>query len=384
MAVTEQMVLEALSKVEDPELHRDLVSLGMVKDVAVDSGAVSFRVVLTTPACPLRTQIEQSAREAVASIPGVTLVTVNMDAEVRKSAGGCGHGAQAAQGAPQQAAQPVKAPIEGIKHIVAVASGKGGVGKSTVSVNLALALAKTGAKVGVLDADIYGPNVPIMLGLSGRAPVDNVTKRILPMEAYGLKVMSMGILTREGAPVMWRGPLVGSAVRQLLRDVQWGELDYLVVDLPPGTGDAQMTLCQQIPLAGVVMVTTPQEVSISDVARAVAMFNRVEVPIIGMVENMSSFVCPHCKEETEMFGSHGVQELCKASGLPLLGEIPLDPEVWAGGNGAGPVVATHPSSRSAITLTAVAEQVAAKISQAQFAIAESAEAAYESAVTSSA
>ena len=284
--LTEGAIFDALRTVQEPELGRDLVTLNMVKGITIDGADVAFTIELTTPACPLKDEIERNARAALAAI-GVGEARITWGAMVRRAAPAAG---------PQL--------LEGVKNIVAVASGKGGVGKSTVSVNLAVALAQAGASVGLLDADITGPNIPLMMGLEGQ-PKASADNKITPLERYGVKVISIQFFVPEGQPIVWRGPLVGGAIQQFLRDVDWGDLDYLVIDLPPGTSDAQLTLAQAVPLSGVVLVTTPQQVAIVDVEKALAMFARMSVPVIGLVENMSAFVCPHCGEATEIFGRGG-------------------------------------------------------------------------------
>ena len=284
--LTEGAILDALRTVQEPELGRDLVTLNMVKAIAIDGPDVAFTIELTTPACPLKDEIERNARSALAAI-GVNEARITWGAMVRRAA--------PASGSPT---------LDGVKNIIAVASGKGGVGKSTVSANLAVALAQAGASVGLLDADITGPNIPLMMGLEG-VPKANADNKIVPLERYGVKVISIAFFVPDGQPIVWRGPLVGGAIQQFLRDVAWGDLDYLVVDLPPGTSDAQLTLAQSVPISGSVLVTTPQQVAIVDVEKALAMFSRMSVPVIGLVENMSAFVCPHCGEATEIFGRGG-------------------------------------------------------------------------------
>jgi ATP-binding protein involved in chromosome partitioning len=341
MATTEQ-VMQALRRVIDPELGRDIVSLGMVRDVRVEGDRVSLTVVLTTPACPLTERIEAEVRAALQALPGVREVDLRMSAQV-----------------------PAHARLQGIeglafKNILAVGSGKGGVGKSTVAVNLAVALAGMGAVVGLMDADVYGPNIPEMMGVRRiPAPRDN---KIIPAVAYGVRVMSMGFLLPPDQPVIWRGPMLHSAVRQFLTDVDWGMLDYLVVDLPPGTGDVAISLAQLVPLTGAVVVTTPQAVSLSDVGRAVEMFRRLEVPVLGVVENMSGFVCPHCGRETAIFGEGGGRQLAERMGVPFLGRIPLDPRVREGGDAGRPLVIAHPDSPAAQAMRDIARQIAARIS----------------------
>ncbi|MCS7350639.1 MAG: Mrp/NBP35 family ATP-binding protein [Anaerolineae bacterium] len=340
--ITSEQVLDVLRRVKDPELGRDIVSLGMVREVRVEGDRVALTVVLTTPACPLTERIEADIREALQALPGVRAVDLRMTAQV-----------------PSHARLQT---IEGltIKNILAVGSGKGGVGKSTVAANLAVALAGMGAVVGLMDADVYGPNIPEMLGVSRiPAPRDN---RIIPAVAYGVRVMSLGFLLPPDQPVIWRGPMLHSAVRQFLTDVDWGLLDYLVVDLPPGTGDVAISLAQLVPVTGAVVVTTPQGVSVSDVGRAVRMFERLEIPVLGVVENMSGFVCPHCGQVTEIFGKDGGRRLAERMGVPFLGSVPLDPRVVAGGEAGRPVVIAYPDSPAAQALRAIAQQVAARIS----------------------
>src|SRR3989337_926841 len=285
-AISEAAVHDALRTVQEPELGGDLVSRGMVKSIAVDAAWVAWTVAWPTPACPLKDEITDRIRAALTPL-GVGAVDVEWTAAVRR--------------ASPQAAQQL---VPGVKNIIAVASGKGGVGKTTVSANLAVALAMEGASVGLLDADITGPNVPLMLGVEG-APSASPSGKITPLERYGVKVISIQFFVPEGQPIVWRGPLVGGAIQQFLRDVEWGELDYLVIDLPPGTSDAQLTLAQAVPISGAVLVTTPQEVSLSDVTKALAMFQRMSVPVLGVVENMTAFACPHCGELTEIFGRGG-------------------------------------------------------------------------------
>jgi ATP-binding protein involved in chromosome partitioning len=343
--VTPEQVLQALRSVIDPDLRRDVVTLGMIRDVAIDDGAVSFRFVLTTPACPVRGQLEASAREAVAGLPGVKAVNITMDAQV-----------------PQRGVQGNLLP--GVRSIVAVASGKGGVGKSTVSVNLAIALAETGARVGLLDADIYGPNIPQMMGARGTPRV--VNERLIPVEAYGVKIMSIGFLVRPSEAMIMRGPMASGALQQLMRDVEWGELDYLLVDMPPGTGDIALTLAQATSPSGAVIVCTPQDVALSDAVRAIGMFARVNVPILGIVENMSYFVCPCCGERTEIFSHGGAARQAERAKAPFLGEIPLETEIRVGGDEGYPVIVGKPHSPVAEAFREIAGKLAAQISTRQF------------------
>ena len=327
----------------ESELGRDIVSLDMVKSVAIDGTNVAFTIELTTPACPLKDEIEGNARSALQAL-GATDVAITWGAMVRPPS-------------PRTAEQI----LPDVKNIIAVVSGKGGVGKCTVSVNLAVALAQAGAAVGLLDADITGPNIPMMLGLDGQ-PKASANNKITPLERHGVKCISIQFFVPEGQPIVWRGPMVGGAIQQFLRDVDWGELDYLVVDLPPGTSDAQLTLAQSVPLGGAVLVTTPQDVALSDVGKALAMFKRLSVPILGLVENMNGFACPHCGEVTEIFGRGGGERFCQTHGLDFLGGVPLDVTVRQGGDVGVPAVAQREPGQAARALTAVAGAVAARMS----------------------
>jgi ATP-binding protein involved in chromosome partitioning len=342
-AIAESAVIDALRTVQEPELGGDLVTRNMVRDLSIDGTTVAFTIELTTPACPLKDQIEAEVRRALGPI-GVEQVSITWGATVRRAA-------------PRSAEQL----LPGVKNVLAVASGKGGVGKSTVSVNLAVALARAGASVGLLDADITGPNIPMMLGVEGQ-PTASETNRIVPLERHGVKVISIQFFVPEGQPIVWRGPLIGGAISQFLRDVDWGELDYLVVDLPPGTSDAQLTLAQAVPVSGTVLVTTPQDVALSDVGKALAMLERLNVPVIGVVENMSAFVCPHCGEATEIFGRGGGERFAQEHGLDFLGKVPLDVTVRQGGDAGVPAVAQREPGPAALALEAVAGQVAARMS----------------------
>ncbi len=343
MPITKEVVLSALSHVQEPELHKDLVSLNMIKDIEIEGENVRFTVMLTTPACPLRSQIEREAREAVAALPGISSVEVKLDADVPSDGRSRGL---------------VTVPI---RNAIAVGSGKGGVGKSTVAVNLAVVLAKTGARVGLLDADIYGPNIPTMMGVD-RLPSPR-DEKLVPAEAYGVKLMSIGFLVKAEQPLIWRGPMLHSAIRQFLTDVDWGELDYLVVDLPPGTGDAALSLAQSLPLSGGVIVTLPQQVSLDDARRGMEMFRQLDVPIFGVIENMSYLELPD-GTRMDVFGSGGGERLAEQAGVPFIGAIPMDPAVRAGGDEGQPVTITHPDSVVAKALEQVAKDVAAKISVA--------------------
>jgi ATP-binding protein involved in chromosome partitioning len=341
--ITEAAVLAALRTVQEPELGGDLVTRNMIRDLKIDGTSVSLTIELTTPACPLKDQIESEVRAALAPV-GVGALAVSWDATVRR----------ATPRSPEQL-------VPGVKNVIAVASGKGGVGKSTVSVNLAVALAKAGASVGLLDADITGPNIPMMLGLDGQ-PQASENNKIIPLERHGVKAISIQFFVPEGQPIVWRGPLIGGAISQFLRDVEWGELDYLVVDLPPGTSDAQLTLAQAVPISGTVLVTTPQEVALSDVAKALSMLRRLNVPVIGLVENMSAFVCPHCGEATEIFGHGGGERFAEQHNVEFLGKIPLDVTVRQGGDAGVPAVAQREPGPAAVALEAVAKLVAARMS----------------------
>ncbi|MGE5221137.1 MAG: Mrp/NBP35 family ATP-binding protein [Omnitrophica WOR_2 bacterium] len=342
--ITESAVLAALSKVQEPELHRDLVSLKMVRDIKIDGGQVNFTLMLTTPACPLRTQIEREAKAAVAAIPGVTSVEIKFDSNV-----------------PNDGRQRglIKLPI---RNAIAVASGKGGVGKSTIAVNLAVVLAQSGARVGLLDADIYGPNIPIMMGVNGNKP-EIKNEKLIPLESHGVKIMSIGLLLPPNQPLIWRGPMLHSAIRQFLSDVEWGELDYLVVDLPPGTGDAALSLAQSLPLSGGLIVTLPQQVSLDDARRGLEMFRQLNVPVFGVVENMSYLELPD-GTKMDIFGTGGGERLAKEAEVPFIGKVPLDPAVRAGGDNGQPVVISAPDTAVAKALRKVAEDIAAKISVA--------------------
>jgi ATP-binding protein involved in chromosome partitioning len=342
--VTEQQVMAELSKVMDPDLHMDIVTLGMISEVKIKGGKVSFKLTLTTPACPVKEKIETECRERVASLPGVEEVEMESTAAV------------AARGKVEG-----KLDVPGIKQIIAVTSGKGGVGKTTVSINLAIALTQLGAKVGLLDADITGPNAPLMLGVGEYEPLAQ-NNRIIPAENYGVKCISMAFFVAKDTPVIWRGPMLDKAIRQFLSDVQWGELDYLLVDMPPGTGDAQLTMCQATNLAGGVIVTTPQDVALLDGRKGMAMFQQMSIPVLGLVENMSFFSCPHCNERTDVFSHGGGEELAKESGVPFLGAIPLELGVRRGGDMGQPITAMHPDHMAAQAFREVAKNLAAQVS----------------------
>ena len=336
-------VLEALHNVQEPELGKDIVTLHMVKDVAVSGDVVSLSFVLTTPACPYIGEIETAIRQELLKLQGVREVKIKMEASVPKSRDMQGRTA-----------------IPGVKNIIAVASGKGGVGKTTVAVNIAIALQRMGAAVGLMDSDVYGPNVPRMMGVHDTPKA--MGDRIMPLEGYGLRLMSMGFLSPGDKPLVWRGPMLHSVVQQFLRNVNWGELDYLILDLPPGTGDVQLSLTQSVPLSGAVVVTTPSDVALEDARKAVAMFREVKVEVLGVVENMSYFLCPHCSERIEIFSHGGGKKTSEQFGVPFLGEIPLDSEVRAGGDFGSPVAVRGPDSPQAKAFYEIARRVAARVS----------------------
>src|SRR5512132_1070226 len=341
--ITKEAVLNALSKVQEPELHQDLITLNMVRELEINGDQVFFTIMLTTPACPLRSQIEREAKQAVMAIEGVKSVSIKMDSDV-----------------------PNDGRMRGllnmpIRNAIAVGSGKGGVGKSTVAVNIAVALAQSGARVGLMDADIYGPNTPTMLGVDRLPPPQG--PRLIPAQAYGIKMISMGLLVKPGQPLIWRGPMLNSAIRQFLGDVEWGELDYLIVDLPPGTGDAALSLAQALPLSGAVIVTLPQLVSLEDAGRGLNMFRTLEVPILGIIENMSYLELPD-GTRMDVFGTGGGERLAQVTEARFLGEVPMDPNVRIGGDAGRPIVVSHPQSAPALALTEIAQKIAAQVSVA--------------------
>jgi ATP-binding protein involved in chromosome partitioning len=341
--ITKEAVLNALSKVQEPDLGQDLVTLNMVRNLEINDGNVTFTVMLTTPACPFRAKLERDAKQAVMAVDGVKSVNIKMDSDVPNDGRMRGL---------------VKMPI---RNAIAVGSGKGGVGKSTVAVNIAVALAQAGARVGLMDADIYGPNVPTMLGVEKLPPPNG--PRLIPAEAYGIKMISMGLLVKPGQPLIWRGPMLNSAIRQFLSDVEWGELDYLIIDLPPGTGDASLSLAQALPLSGAVIVTLPQLVSLEDAGRGLNMFKTLEVPILGIIENMSYLDLPD-GTRMDIFGSGGGKYLAQITETTFLGGIPIDQNVRIGGDTGKPIVVSHPDSPVAVALREIAENIAAKVSVA--------------------
>jgi ATP-binding protein involved in chromosome partitioning len=341
---TTDRVLDALKTVQDPDLKRDLVTLGMIENLAAEEGRVSFTLVLTTAACPLKAEIEADCRRAVLAVDGVRELSITTTSKVRK---------------PKDPTADRRA-LPGVAQVIAIGSGKGGVGKSTVSANLAIALAKAGAKVGLLDGDIYGPNLPRMLGAHGQ-PMQRDGK-ILPVKACGVHFMSMGLLVDQGEAVVWRGPMLHGVVKNFLHDVDWGDLDYLLVDLPPGTGDVQLSLIQQTFVAGAVVVTTPSAVAIDDAVKAVSMFAKLQVPVLGVIENMSYFICPNCDARHEIFNSASVEARTLAMGLPFLGAIPIHPEVREGGDEGRPVMLKAPDSEYARALAKIAGALAQRVS----------------------
>jgi ATP-binding protein involved in chromosome partitioning len=349
MPLEQQTVLDALKVVRDPDLGQDIVSLGFIKDLTINHGAVAFTIELTTPACPVKEQMEAQARAAVQQLPGVSRVDVKMSARVREASIG--------EGARQS--------LPGVKNVIAVGAGKGGVGKTTVAVNLAIALAKCGSKVGMIDGDIYGPNVPIMLGMKTQLVTDG--QKIVPAEKYGLQVISMGFLTQDDAPIIWRGPMLHGALQQFFREVRWVDLDYLIVDMPPGTGDVALSLSQTVPVAGAIVVTTPQQVSLADSRRAVAMYKKLNIPPLGIIENMSYFACPNCSHEADIFGHGGGEKMAAELGVPFLGRVPIYQPIREGGDSGVPLMIGEPESPAARAFMAAAEQTAAQVSIASFA-----------------
>jgi ATP-binding protein involved in chromosome partitioning len=339
--ISEAAVMNALKTVNDPELHKDLVSLGMIEKMSVDGSTVHVKVELTTPACPLKGKIESDVVAAVLKVPNVAHVAVTFGAQVRP---------------------PTENPIPGVKHVILVGSGKGGVGKSTVAANLACALVKDGAKVGLLDSDVYGPSIAHMFGMTESRMFADENKKMLPLEKFGLKFISMGNLVAPGQATVWRGPMLHSFVRQTLHDAAWGELDYLIVDLPPGTGDVQLSLTQTVSISGAVIVSTPQDVAWIDATRAVDMFRKANVPLLGIVENMSYFIAPDTGKRYDIFGHGGAQSQADKLGVPVLGEVPIGLEVRQAGDSGAPVVIAHPETKEALALQEIARALAGRIS----------------------
>jgi ATP-binding protein involved in chromosome partitioning len=349
MQLEQQTVLEALRVVRDPDLNQDIVALGFIKDLSIDHGRVAFTIELTTPACPVKDLMQDQARTAVSRLPGVSHVDVKMSARVRE--GSVGDGA--------------RQPLVGVKNVIAVGAGKGGVGKTTVAVNLAIALAKCGSKVGIIDGDIYGPNVPIMLGMKTQLVTDG--QKIVPAEKFGLQVISMGFLTQDDAPIIWRGPMLHGALQQFFREVKWIDLDYLIVDMPPGTGDVALSLSQTVPVAGAIVVTTPQQVSLADSRRAVAMYKKLNIPPLGVIENMSYFSCPNCSHEADIFGHGGGEKMAAELNVPFLGRVPLYQPIREGSDSGVPLMISDPNSTAAKAIMAAAERAAAQVSIASYA-----------------
>ncbi len=347
-SITKESVTRSLSRVNDPDLHRDLVTLKMIKDILVDGGNITVVVELTTPACPLKDKIKSDCFNAIKEDhPSAKTITVEMTAKVIS--------------AKPHAQNSI---LRGVKNTIAVASGKGGVGKSTIAVNLAVTLAKEGAKVGLIDADIYGPSIPLMLGVKERPLMIETAQghKMMPIEKYGVKLMSIGFLVEEDAPIIWRGPMASGAMKQFMSDVEWDELDYLVFDMPPGTGDIQLTLCQTIPLTGAVIVTTPQEVAIADARKALKMFNRVNVPVLGVIENMSYFIAPDTGIKYDIFGFGGGETLARDNDVEFLGGMPIDPRIRMGGDAGKPIAFDIPDSENAKCLLSIVRNLAAQVS----------------------
>jgi ATP-binding protein involved in chromosome partitioning len=351
-ALDRDLVLNALRVVVDPDIRKDIVSLGFVKDVAVAGSRVSFTIELTTPACPVKDQMRDQAAAAVRALPGVGDVEVKLTANVRSAS------------APETG----RPPLPGVKNVIAVGAGKGGVGKTTVAVNLALSLAKCGSRVGILDGDIYGPNVPIMFGIHTQLTTDG--KKIVPAEKWGVQVVSIGFMTGDDAPIIWRGPMLHGAIQQFFREVAWKDLDYLVVDMPPGTGDVALSLSQTVPVVGSIVVTTPQQVSLADSRRAIRMYQKLTIPTIGVVENMSYYACPNCHHEADIFGHGGGEALASEMGVPFLGRLPVYQPIREGGDTGVPLVVSEPGSAAARSFLTVAERTAAQVSIAAHKAAE--------------
>ena len=345
MAVTQEQVLNALRVVQDPDLKRDIVSLGFVKNLTIDGGRVAFQIELTTPACPVKDLLRDEARAAVMRVSGVADVEIGMTAQVRRS----------------MTSPDMNNLIPTIKNVIPIASGKGGVGKSTVTANLALALTKCGSRVGVMDGDVYGPSIPTILGIAEPPEVDD-QNRIYPVEQHGIKVVSMGFFMQPEEAVIWRGPMLHKTVQQFLGGVIWGDLDYLLVDLPPGTGDVQLSLCQTIPIAGAVVVSTPQDVALNVAQKAITMFRKLNAPVLGIVENMAYYVCSHCGSREDIFGTGGAKKIAERLNIPFLGDIPLATRIRQASDDGYPVVMTDPESAHAKAFMAVAEKLAAQVS----------------------
>ncbi len=341
--ITEQMVLKALGRILDPDLQKDIVSLGFVKDIKICDGNVAFTIELTTPACPVKEKMKEEAYRYVKELPGVETINVQMTAQVRPS-----------RGEMKQQLIPT------VKNVIPVASGKGGVGKSTVSANIALAFAKMGARVGLMDSDVYGPSIPTIMGVNKPPPMKN--NKLLPIEQYGVKIISVGFFIKQEEAVVWRGPMLHKIVSQFLGEVEWGDLDYLIVDLPPGTGDVQLSLCQLIPLTGAAIVSTPQDVALLVAQKAITMFKKLNCPVLGLIENMSYFLCRHCGKREEIFGSGGVRKACERLSVPFLGEIPLSTDIRLTSDNGVPIVFADPEGEMSQAFIRVAENLAAQVS----------------------
>ena len=356
--VTEQQIIEALRNVRDPDRGADIVTLGMVRGMVVRDGNVGFTIEVDPKRGPAMEPLRKEAENAVESLPGVLSATVVLTAEAPGKAPGAPQGPSHShgQGRARPGPESQRVPVPGVRSIVAVASGKGGVGKSTTAINLALALSQKGLRVGLLDSDIYGPSIPRMLGVSGQ-PYSADGKTLEPMENYGIKCMSMGFIVAEDTPMIWRGPMVMSAIEQMLRDVEWGDLDIMVVDLPPGTGDAQLTMAQRVPLTGAVIVSTPQDIALLDARKGINMFRKVDVPVLGIIENMSYFVCPHCGERSEIFSHGGARREAAKLGAEFLGEIPLDIEIRVTSDEGRPIVVSNPDSPHSRIYREIADKV---------------------------
>src|SRR5215204_198692 len=347
--VTEAAVLDALKAVIDPDLERDVVTLKFVKNLRIDNGRVSLTIERATHGGPGRDQLRDHAHQRIAAIPGVTAIDILMTAHVRSTI----------------SSDVNRQPVAGVKNIIAVGAGKGGVGKTTVSVNLAIALSQRGARVAMIDADVYGPNIPIMLGISTQLQTDG--KKIVPAEQYGIQLVSMAFLTTDDSPVIWRGPMLHGVIQQFFREVRWTGIDYLIVDMPPGTGDVALSLSQSVPVAGSVLVTSPQTVSVADTRRAVRMYQKLNVPTLGLIENMSHFVCPSCGSESDIFGKGGGEALATELAVPFLGRVPIYEPIRIGGDTGVPIVVGEPGSPAAQSFRAAAERLAAQLSIAAFA-----------------
>jgi ATP-binding protein involved in chromosome partitioning len=343
--IPETAVLDALRGVRDPDLNKDIVTLKFIKNLRIDGGRVAFTIELTTPACPVKEQLRAQAHALVSQIPGVTSVEIEMTAQVRV-AGSSDAGKQA---------------VPGVKNIIAVGAGKGGVGKTTLAVNLAIALGQAGSRVAIIDGDIYGPNVPIMLGIKTQLTGDEHGK-IIPAEQYGIQLVSMAFLTGDDAPVIWRGPMLHGVIQQFFREVRWTNIDYLIVDMPPGTGDIALSLSQTVPVSGSVVVTTPQTVSVADTRRAVAMYQKLNIPALGLIENMSHFVCPSCHHESDIFGKGGGEALAEELSIPFLGRIPIYEPIRIGGDTGVPITVGEKQSPASVAIRAAAERLAAQLS----------------------